>query len=262
MPGKHDAARTIQVLAHPIRIDDHAGDDAREPPQHVIERDEAVGQDHALDRRMRDVALVPERDVLEARRLALARTQPRQADDLLAADRIALVRHRRRALLPLGERLLDLADLGLLQAADLERELLERRRRDRERRQQLGVTVALNHLRRRPAPARGRARGRRRLRSPGAGARTCRRRPTACRRDTVARARRDPLDVALPARRTRAPASGRRSSARRARRACGRSSASADAPRRGARTASRRGRRGPSGSGRRPRASAAPARCR
>ena len=78
----------------------------------------------------------------------LARSEPRQPDDLLAADRIALVRHRRRALLPLGERLLDLADLGLLQAADLERELLERRGGDGERRQQLRVTIALDHLRR------------------------------------------------------------------------------------------------------------------
>ncbi len=120
--------------------------DAREAPQHVIERDEAVGQNDPLDRRMRDVALVPERDVLE-RRLAVAAKQPRQADDLLAADRIALVRHRRRALLALGERLLHLADFGLLQPADFERELLERGRRDRQRRQQLGVTIALNHLR-------------------------------------------------------------------------------------------------------------------
>ena len=60
--------------------------------------------------------------------------QPREPDDLLAADRVALVRHRRRALLPLAERLLDLADFGLLQPADLERELLERRADDRERR--------------------------------------------------------------------------------------------------------------------------------
>ena len=39
--------------------------DAAEPPQHVIERDEAVGQDDTLDRRVRDIALVPERHVLE-----------------------------------------------------------------------------------------------------------------------------------------------------------------------------------------------------
>ena len=103
-------------------------DDAREAAQHVVEGDEAVGQNDALDRRMRDVALVPERVVLE-RGAGIAAKQPRQPDDLLAADRVSLVRHRRRALLPLGERLLDLADLGLLQSANLERELLERRRR-------------------------------------------------------------------------------------------------------------------------------------
>ena len=118
-----------------------------ESTQHVIERDEAVGQNHALHRRMRDVALVPERDVLE-RRVRVAAQQPRQPDDLLAADRVALVRHRRRALLPFGERLLDFADLGLLQPANLERELLERRGRDGERRQQLRVPVALDDLRR------------------------------------------------------------------------------------------------------------------
>jgi hypothetical protein len=64
----------------------------------MVERDEAVGQNHALDRRVRDVALVPERHVLE-RRHGVAPNQPRQPDDLLAADRIALVRHGGRALL-------------------------------------------------------------------------------------------------------------------------------------------------------------------
>src|SRR2546421_337064 len=35
----------------------HSADDARETPQHMVEGDEAVGQNHPLDRRMRDVAL-------------------------------------------------------------------------------------------------------------------------------------------------------------------------------------------------------------
>ena len=126
-PREYHAARSREVLAHPLGIDHHAVDDARETAQHVIERDEAVGQDDALDRRVRDVALVPQRDVLE-RRHGVAANQAREADDLLAADRVALVRHRRRALLPLGERLFDFADFGLLQPANLERELLERRR--------------------------------------------------------------------------------------------------------------------------------------
>src|SRR5438067_244138 len=92
-------------------------------------------------------ALVPQRKVLH-RGVRVAAQQPREADNLLAAKRVALVRHRRRAFLPLRERFLDLADLGLLQPANLERELLERSRRDRQRREQLGMPVALNHLRR------------------------------------------------------------------------------------------------------------------
>ena len=68
---------------------------------------------------------MPERDVFE-RRLTVAANQPRETDDLLAADRVALVRHGRRALLSLGKRLFDLADLGFLQPANLQRELLER----------------------------------------------------------------------------------------------------------------------------------------
>src|SRR5690349_15386600 len=107
-------------------MDDHPAHDAREAPQHVIERDEAVGKNYAFDRRVRDVPLVPERDVLEGG-LAIASNQARQADDLLAPNRIPLVGHRRRALLPLRERLLHLADFRLLQAAYLEGELLERR---------------------------------------------------------------------------------------------------------------------------------------
>ena len=96
---------------------------------------------------MRDVALVPERVVLE-RGGGVAAKQAREPDDLLAADRVSLVGHRRRALLPLAERLFDLADLGLLKSANLERELLERRTNDGEHRDQLGVAIALDHLRR------------------------------------------------------------------------------------------------------------------
>jgi hypothetical protein len=58
------------------------------------------------------------------------------------------VRHRRGALLALRKRLLDLADLGLLQPADFQRELLQRRGADGQRAQELGVPVPLNDLRR------------------------------------------------------------------------------------------------------------------
>ena len=107
--------------------------------------------------------------------------------------------------------------------------------RDRQRRHQLGVPVALDDLRR----------DRRRLEAePRADRRFDRRiemREGADRagdladRDRLAGAA-DALDVALQLARTTAPASGRTSSARRARRACGRSSACAGALRRGVRT--------------------------
>ena len=110
------------------RVDDHVPDDPREAAQHVVEREEAVGHDHALDRRVRDVALVPERDVLQRGERVRAH-EPREAGHLLAAHRVPLVRHGRGALLARAERLLHLAHLGLLQAADLGRELLEARPR-------------------------------------------------------------------------------------------------------------------------------------
>ena len=73
----------------------------------------------------------------------------RQSADALGDDRVALVRHRRRALLALAERLLHLGDLGSRQVPDLGREALERGSGDGQRRQELRVPVALDDLRRR-----------------------------------------------------------------------------------------------------------------
>ena len=84
-------------------------------------------------------------DVLE-RRQRVAAQQPRQAADPLAADRVALVRHGGRALLPRAERLLRLAHLGALQVADLGRDPLERAPQHGERREQGGVPVAAHDL--------------------------------------------------------------------------------------------------------------------
>ena len=73
----------------------------------------------------------------------------REPADPLGDDRVPLVRHRRRALLALAERLLDLAHLRAREVPDLERELVERGRADGERGEQLRVPVALDDLRRR-----------------------------------------------------------------------------------------------------------------
>ena len=78
----------------------------------------------------------------------VAAQHARQAAELLGLHRVALVRHRARALLRAGaERLLDLAHLGALEVADLDRERLDGRAERRARVEHLGVTVAAEHLR-------------------------------------------------------------------------------------------------------------------
>ena len=122
-------------------------DDGRERGDDVVREQQRVGEDDALDRRVRDVALVPERDVFEAG-LQVRAQHPREPAQLLALHRVALVGHRARALLARAERLLDLAHLGALQVTDLERERLDARSDRRARVEQLGMAVARDHLRR------------------------------------------------------------------------------------------------------------------
>ena len=144
---EEEAVAPLQVCEHPLGEDDEAFDQPGEPVEHVVEREERVRHDDALGRRVRDVALVPESDVLEAD-LRGGADDAREAADPLRDDRVALVRHRRRALLSLAERLLHLAHLGAGEVADLGREPVERRGDERERGEELGVAVARDDLRR------------------------------------------------------------------------------------------------------------------
>ena len=179
---------------------------------------------------------MPEGDVLEPDERVAAH-EPSEAADPLGDDRVALVRHRRRALLPGRERLLDLAHLGSREVTDLEREAIERRREDRERGEELGVPVALEDLRRRRCrlePERLARdpldlRRRRRVRADGA-----RELADAHPGERVVEPRRDRARAGTPSR----AASGRTSSARRGRRASGRWSPCRGAPRRARATAS------------------------
>ena len=61
-------------------------DEPREPVEHVVDREKRVGQHDALGRRVRDVALVPERDVLEPDRRVPA-DEAREPADALGDDR-------------------------------------------------------------------------------------------------------------------------------------------------------------------------------
>ena len=221
--AEHEPERRVEVAQHPLGIHAQALDDLRELHEHVVREHERVGNDDALDRRVRDVALVPQRDVFE-RGLQVAAQHAREPAQLLRLDRVALVRHRARALLlALAERLLGLAHLGALQVTDLERERLDARADRRARVQHLGVAIARQHLRG------GHRRAGRGARTRSARPRdrrwsTCRPRPRACRPRSSrgpARAARGRGAPASP----RARASCRTSSARRGCRACGRPSA-------------------------------------
>ena len=69
---------------------------------------------------MADVALVPERDVLEPR-LQIAPQKPGNAGDIFSGDGVFLVGHARAARLPLFKALLCLAHLAALQMANFNR---------------------------------------------------------------------------------------------------------------------------------------------
>ena len=114
--------------------------------QQIVNERGGVGQDHALGGGVRDVALVPEGDVLEAG-LGIAAHHAREAADLLAGHGVALVRHGGGALLLFAEELFRFADFGALQVANLGGDLVQRRGNDGERAEVVRVAVALNDLR-------------------------------------------------------------------------------------------------------------------
>ena len=142
-----EAAETVEISAHRLGIDHQLVDDAGQTGQREIQRDRRIGADHPLDRGMGDVALVPQRDILHRRRHRRAH-HARETGEVFGEHRIALVRHRRGALLALGEPFLGLQHLGALQMANFDGEPLDRRRHHAERRKKRGVTVARDHLRR------------------------------------------------------------------------------------------------------------------
>src|SRR5260370_40671179 len=101
---------------------------------------------------MRDIPLVPERDVFIGG-LDVRSYHPGQPADLLARYRIPFVRHRGRTFLSFAERLLRLPDFGSLQMPDLERNLFERGGGQRERGNIRGMEIPRDDLgsnRRRP----------------------------------------------------------------------------------------------------------------
>ena len=94
---------------------------------------------------MRNIALMPQRDILE-RCNGIAPDHARQPAELLGDDRVLLVRHGRTALLGLGKVLLRFPHLGALQVPHFDRDLLDRRGDVRQCGDEMGVTVPLDDL--------------------------------------------------------------------------------------------------------------------
>ena len=94
---------------------------------------------------MADVALVPERDVLQ-RGDGIAANDPRETAQAFAGDRVALVRHRRTAFLPVAEKFFHFENFGPLQMTELGRPAIDARGDQRERGQKFRVPVALDDL--------------------------------------------------------------------------------------------------------------------
>ncbi len=83
-----------------------------------------VRADTALDRDVRDIALVPKRDVFHRRHHGHAH-KARQAGQVFGQHRVALVRHGGRALLALREELFGFQHLGALHVADFGRDVFD-----------------------------------------------------------------------------------------------------------------------------------------
>ena len=112
----------------------------------MVKRDETISLGDTLGRGVRNIALVPQGDVVEGD-LGVGLHDARQTADLLHGDRVTLVRHGGAALLTLAERLLGLERIGLLQIANLGSDALAGGRRGGKDAGEVGVMVAANDLR-------------------------------------------------------------------------------------------------------------------
>ncbi len=138
-------AHPIEILLHSLGVHQQFVHHPGQPREREIERDGGVGADIALDRRMADVALMPERHILQ-RRGDIAAHHAGQAGQILRQHRIALVRHRRRALLAGREIFLGLQHLGALQVTHLDRQSFDRRGDHAQGREEHCVAIARDHL--------------------------------------------------------------------------------------------------------------------
>jgi hypothetical protein len=141
------AAAGVEVAEHALGVDLEAGQDAGQVAGHEGDERRGVRERDTLRGGVADVPLVPEGDVLQGRD-SVAADQPGEPADALAEDRVALVRHRRGALLLASERLERLGNLAALEMADFEGDALHAGGGQRQGVHEGGVAVAAHDLRR------------------------------------------------------------------------------------------------------------------
>ncbi len=144
--GEEEALSDLEVLAHALGVDRQVGEDKEELVEHIVEQYGTVGQDDAFDRRVADVALVPECDIFECSHEVRAH-HACQAAELFAEHGIALVRHCGRAFLALAKRFFEFADFRALEVADFKRDFLNSCAGNSHGTEIFAVAVALDNLR-------------------------------------------------------------------------------------------------------------------
>ena len=143
--GMNKAPELVEVVHHIFGVDDEFFDDAGQTGERKVERDGCVWCDAAFDGGMRNITFVPERDVFHRRDHGHA-DEAGKARQVLGQNRVALVRHGRRAFLALGEEFFGFKHFGALHVAYFNRDVFDRAGDDAECREEHGVTVAGDDL--------------------------------------------------------------------------------------------------------------------
>ena len=89
---EHQTTSGVEVFAHALSMNLQAFEKTAESVHHVMSEERRVRKNDSLDRTVRDVSLVPQRDVLKSG-LKISAQHPRESTDGFGRDGIALVRH-------------------------------------------------------------------------------------------------------------------------------------------------------------------------
>ena len=169
-------AGLVDDLHHPVGVDQQLLDHARQARQREVQRDGRIRPDVALDRRMADVALVPQRHVLH-RRQRHRPDQPGQPRQVLGQHGLRLCGIALDPFWP-GEKYSSASrNFGPLHVPDLGRQALDRRGDNRQHREEHRVAVARDDLGRDTARPPAPSPAPHAPRPPGRYWRTCRQRP-------------------------------------------------------------------------------------